>query len=282
MNPGYPIASLAALFWGGADFLGGLAAKRAPAPLVTCFAGFGGLAVTLAGMAVFPGSPTRADLAWGAAAGAFGAASASLMYQALALGPMSLASPVFSLIGLCVPVIVGVGLGERPSLVSWAGVGLAMLAIPLLSRTAEGPGHHSRAHVRRTLGVSIAAGLVVGWFLVCLARISEGAGLLPLVAARLSGMAVLAAWIAGRHRDWLRIPEPWKTSLTTGALDSTANLAFVLAAQRAPLVLVSALVSLAPAATVLFARLTLGERWTVAQVVGLGLALVAGACISVG
>jgi drug/metabolite transporter (DMT)-like permease len=70
--------------------------------------------------------------------------------------------------------------------------------------------------------------------------------------------------------------------LTAGALDSSANLAFVLAVQRAPLVLVSALVALAPAATVLLARLTLGERWTAAQVAGLVLALVAGVCISIG
>jgi drug/metabolite transporter (DMT)-like permease len=50
----------------------------------------------------------------------------------------------------------------------------------------------------------------------------------------------------------------------------------------APLVLVSALVSLAPATTVLVARFTLGERWTVAQGVGLLAALGAGVLISIG
>jgi drug/metabolite transporter (DMT)-like permease len=282
VNPAYLLGSLSSLLWGGADFLGGLAAKRAPAPLVACFSGLGGLAVLVAGMALFHGSPTSADLAWGAAAGVFGAAGASLMYRALALGPMSLASPVFSLIGLCVPVIFGVVAGERPSLLSWAGVALAMLAIPLLSTTGEGPGHHSRAHVRRTLDVSIGAGLVIGWFLVCLSRIGHGSGLLPLVAARLAGMAILAAWIGLWHRDRLRVPASRAASLAAGALDSSANLAFVLAVQRAPLVLVSALVALAPAATVLLARLALGERWTPAQVAGLLLALVAGVCISIG
>ena len=46
--------------------------------------------------------------------------------------------------------------------------------------------------------------------------------------------------------------------------------------------LVAAIVSLAPATTVLLARATLGERWSVSQRLGLALALAAGACISLG
>ena len=66
------------------------------------------------------------------------------------------------------------------------------------------------------------------------------------------------------------------------ALDSAANVAFLIAVHRAPLVLVSALVSLAPATTVLAARFALRERWSVAQGAGLVVALAAGVCISVG
>jgi drug/metabolite transporter (DMT)-like permease len=71
-------------------------------------------------------------------------------------------------------------------------------------------------------------------------------------------------------------------ALGAGALDSAANVAFLVAVHRAPLVLISALVSLAPAATALIARFTLGERWSMTQRVGLLLALAAGACISLG
>jgi uncharacterized membrane protein len=67
-----------------------------------------------------------------------------------------------------------------------------------------------------------------------------------------------------------------------GALDSAANVAYFLAVRGAPMALVSAIVSLAPATTVLLARVMLGERWSVAQRWGIVMALAAGACISLG
>lgn len=282
MNPGYALGAVSALMWGVADFAGGLASKRAPGPLIAGFSGLGAIAVLLVGMPFMPGTPTASDLAWGAAAGACGAAGASLMYTSLAMGPMSLASPVFSLIGLCVPVLFGLAAGERPSPLAWLGVTLAALAIPLLSMTGEGPGHHPRAHVRRTLVVAIGAGLVIGWFLVFVARIGGTAGLMPLVVARVVAIALLGGWFLARRRPLLPPVEVRSTALAAGAIDSSANVTFLLAVHRAPLVLVSALVSLAPAATVLIARLTLGERWSMAQRVGLIVALAAGVLISVG
>lgn len=282
LNPAYAIGALSSLLWGVADFSGGLAAKRAPAPLVTAFSGPGALLVLFVGMPFMPGTPTSIDLAWGAAAGVFGAAGATLMYRSLAMGPMSLASPVFSLIGLCVPVLFGLAAGERPSVLAWSGVGLAMVAIPLLSTTGEGPGHYPRAHVRRTLMVAIAAGLVIGWFLVFVARIGGSAGLWPLVVARGTAIGILGGWYLARRQPLVPPAAARIPALGAGVLDSAANVMFLIAVHRAALVLVSALVSLAPATTVLVARLTLGERWSVAQGVGLLLALGAGVCISIG
>ena len=73
-----------------------------------------------------------------------------------------------------------------------------------------------------------------------------------------------------------------RVAFTAGALDSAANVAYFLAVRGAPMALVAAIVSLAPATTVLLARATLGERWSVSQRLGLALALAAGACISLG
>ena len=67
-----------------------------------------------------------------------------------------------------------------------------------------------------------------------------------------------------------------------GALDSAANVAYFMAVRGAPMALVTAIVSISPATTVLLARGVLGERWSTAQRWGLVLALAAGACISLG
>ena len=282
MNPAYLVAALSSALYGSADFSGGLAAKRAPALIVTWFSGLAALAVLVLALPFARGAPTGADWAWGAAAGASGAAGASLIYFSLALGPVSVASPIFSVVGISVPVVVGVMLGERPTALAWTGVALAVLSIPPLSWTGSDQGAHAREWVRRTVLVAVVTGLVVGWFLVFVARISPCAGFLPLVLAR--GVAIAAlSLVALAMRLPLRPPAGAAlVASAAGALDSAANVAYFLAVRGAPMALVAAIVSLAPATTVLLASAILGERWSVPQRWGLALALAAGACISLG
>ena len=282
MNPAYLLAGLSSVLFGSADFAGGFAARRAPALLVTWFSGFAALAVLVVALPFARGAATGADWAWGAAAGACGAAGASLIYYVLARGPVSVASPVFCVVGLSVPVVVGVVLGERPSALAWLGVALAGISIPPLSWTDAAEGAYSSEHVRRTVWVSIGTGLVVGWFLVFVARISAGAGLLPLMLARATGVAMLSL-AALAMRQPLRPPAgAVAVASAAGALDSAANVAYFMAVRGAPMALVTAIVSISPATTVLLARGVLGERWSTAQRWGLVLALAAGACISLG
>ena len=94
---------------------------------------------------------------WGAAGGLFGGVGAMLVYRALAIGPVSVASPIFSITGLGLPVIVGLALGERPSWVALSGLALSPVAIVLLGRgTPTGPG---AAHdPRRAVVPSLTAG----------------------------------------------------------------------------------------------------------------------------
>lgn len=282
MNLGFLVAAFSSVLYGAADFTGGFAAKRAPALLVTWFSAFAALLALAVVLPFVRGTPSGADWGWGAAAGACGAAGASLIYHTLALGPVSVASPIFCVVGLSVPVVVGVALGERPTALAWTGVALAVISIPPLSWSDSGDAAHTPAHVRRTVLTSIGTGLVVGWFLVFVARISAGAGLMPLVLAR--GVAIVVLSIVALA---MRLPlrPPAGAALVAsgaGALDSAANVAYLFAVRGAPMALVSAIVSLAPATTVLLARGILGERWSAPQRWGLALALAAGACISIG
>ncbi len=282
MNPAYLVAALASILYGSADFSGGIAARRAPAMLVTMFSGFAALAVLIVGMVFLRGAPRSADLGWGAAAGIAGAAGATLIYYSLARGPVSVASPIFCVVGLSVPVLIGFALGERPSAWAWSGVALAAAAIPPLSWAGESHGTYSAAHVRGTVAVAVVTGLVVGWFLVFLARIGPHAGLLPLVLARVVAMVALFVAVAASRAPRRLPPGSRGVACLAGALDSTANLTYYLAVQHEPMALVATLVSLAPATTVLLARITLGERWNAPQRWGLAMALVAGGLISRG
>ncbi len=280
------------VLYGGADFCGGMAARRAPALVVTFFSGFAAVAILLVGMPWAGGVTRVPDLLWGVLGGIFGGVGAMLLYRALAIGPVSVASPVVSLVGLTLPVLVGFVLGERLGAIAVTGLVLVPVAILLLSRDdqaldaiPDAPGAEVARTVAGARGVlvpSLAAGSVLGFFLVFLGRIGPGAGLWPLIVARSTGLATLLAGLLVRRQPLVPPPGVRRITLATGVLDSLANVAYVAAVQRGSLALVAALVSLAPATTVLLARGVLAERWTPSQRGGLVLALVAGMCISAG
>lgn len=288
MNFVYGIALLSSVFYGGADFYGGLAARRVNAMVATFVATLAGLPVLILGLWIFRGHPLPADYAWGAAAGVSGGAAAAFIFYAIAIGPVSVASPVLALTGMTLPVLVGLALGDRPGPVAIAGIALAALAIPLLTAHHGGgeetaaSGVAARARVTRVLGPSLVAGLLAGTFLVCVGRIGSSAGIAPLVLARVVSAILFAAGLLMRRTPLWPAPDAARIAIGSGLLDAAANTAFLFAAQRGALSLVAALASLGPATTVLLARAILGERWTPLQVLGLGVALIAGLCISLG
>ncbi|HTM57124.1 MAG TPA: DMT family transporter [Candidatus Udaeobacter sp.] len=282
MNGALLLAALASVVFGASDYTGGMAARRGNAMLVTCFSGLGALAILLVALPFIHGAPSHADLAWGGAAGVFGAAGATLIYTSLALGPVSVASPVFCLIGLSVPVLFGVLNGNRPSALGWSGIVLAVISIPLLTAGSDMSDGAARARIRKTLVVASLAGLVAGAFLISVSRIGAHAGLAPLFIARATAIGLFVVVFLARRMPLLPPPPTRRLALAAGVLDSAANVLFWISSQRAPLALAATLVSLAPATTVLLARFLLGERWSMTQRIGLLVALVAGGLISHG
>lgn len=273
---------LSSVLFGAGDLGGGLASRRASAPLVACFSGFGALAGMFLVLPLVHGHATGADLVWGAVAGALGSASLTLIFRSLALGPVIVASPIFCVIGLLVPALFGVLTGERPSAVAWSGVALGIVAIPLLTLRAEGDQRYSRAHIRNTALVATLAGVGTGLFLIALAHIGRNAGLWPLIVARVVAVGLFLVVFLALRRPLVPPPGVRALAFSVGVADAAGNFAYWRAVQTAPISLVATLVSLAPATTVLLARLVLRERWTAFQIAGLVLALAAGALISRG
>lgn len=278
------LSLIAALGYGVSDFVGGLAARRMAVLGVVMLSypvGFLGL-LALAPLA--GGALTGHGLLMGALAGVVSGCAIIWFYAALASGPMSVVSPLTSLLVAGLPLGVGIAWGERPRPLAMVGAALAVVAVVLVSRQ-ENTAVDVVSPVRFTAKVAwltAGSGIAFGIYFVLLDRVGSGTGLWPLVASRASASAlVLVAGLVTGHRK-LPTGSTRKLALTAAALDIVANAAFLYALRAGMLSVVSVLTSLYPAGTVLLARLVLKEHTGKVQRVGLVLAAAAVALIAGG
>lgn len=286
----------AALVFGGADFLGGLAARRRAALAVAFATQAAGLALLLVAIPLLPTAVfTRTDLALGAFGGLFGATGVVLLFRCLARGPMSVVAPLTALAAAGLPVVAGLLQGERPGVSALAGIGIALVAVALITREGDDTpvpvladdGHPIEpSPVRAGLPVivsALVAGAMFGLFFVCLHGTGDDAGLHPLLAARMASVPLLGLLVATRG-DGLRSALTGRgltIVIVSGVLDMTANILFLVALRHGMLAVVSAITGLYPAGTVLLAQTVLSERLRRPQVVGLGVAAVAAVLVAV-
>jgi len=275
---GYVLALASAVAYGAADFMGGMASRRASTLAVVLWSQLAGVLVVAAGLLFLPAvHPAAGDLAWGAAAGIAGIAGVGLLYHALSIAPMSVVAPVTGVCALSLPVLVGLVAGERPGLAALAGVPVAAVAVVLISREGEiEDAVEGRAPATaRGLMVALTSGMIIGLFLVLLAQADPRSGLWPLLGARAAAVSsgLLFARLARRS---IRLERPVvPLVLLGGVTDMLANVLYLLAAQRGLLSVVATLTSLYPGATVVLAALLLRERLRPVQLAGLACAGVA-------
>jgi len=265
------------LVWGCADFLGGVSTRRAPLTAVTVVSQAAGMCALLVWLAVRGFSLSSGSLAFGLLAGIGGAIGLSAFYKALAVGTMSIVSPVTAC-GAVVPFGIALGRGERPS--PWAiGGAVVALAGAVLASAAEG-----RASGDRRLGalLAVVAALAIGLFAYFLGVGGKhGDPFSALLGARIGSMSLLVVGALA-----LRAPvQPTRALLPAialvGVLDTTANALFAFAARGGFLSVVGVLGSLYPVVTLLAAHVVLHERITRVQKGGVALALV-GVCVVAG
>ncbi|MFE3654187.1 EamA family transporter [Streptomyces sp. NPDC057579] len=260
------------LAYGCADFLGGLGSRKAHVLRTVMVAAPASLAVELLLWPVLGASFSAGALGWGAASGVASAAAFALLYRTLAIGPMNVLSPVTALVSAALPVGVGLLQGEHLAAAGLVGLPLALVAVVLVS---AGHGAGSARPSRAALLMAFGAGAAIALQLVCLHQAPSDSGVAPLIVGRaVSSAVVLAA--AGLMRRRLGSERPaYGISAAAGALDSVANLLFLLAARSGDLTVVAVITALYPAGTVLLARGVLAERIHRGQLVGLGTAAVA-------
>ncbi len=269
-----------AITFGIADFLGGLAARRTAAwSVVIGSQFFGGLMLIVLLPVLPPATIETRDLLWGAAAGIAGAVGLTQFFRALALGAMSVVAPVSAVVSGAVPVVAGVGFGERPSALAWAGIALALPAIACIAREHVDVVERVRADV---LASALAGGFGFGMFFVLVDRTGDGAGIQPLIAARTTSVLLLgllglvtARVVAVRGRLLAVVA-------ASGVLDMGANVLFLYSVREGLLALGSVISAMYPASTLVLARSVLGERLQRIQVIGLAMAALAVALVASG
>jgi uncharacterized membrane protein len=275
-------ALAAALLYGSADFLGGVATRRAQALSILPASALAGLLIVVVAAVGSGERPSAAGLDWGIAAGAVGGLGLIVFYAGLAEGPMSIVAPTSALTATVLPVGVALADGERANPVVYVGAAICLVAIVMVSSAgASATGQASGSltgrlagrgfHVR-AIGYGVTAGMTFGLFFVFLRNAGRSGAFWPIVASRLTGLAiiVIAAAVTGTRpviaSGGARL---LLATFGSGLLDASANVSYVLATRAGLFGLAVVLTSLYPGVTVLLARFGLGERLRRIQLAGL-------------
>ncbi|HEX9595637.1 MAG TPA: DMT family transporter [Anaerolineales bacterium] len=266
----------AAVVWGSGDFASGLVARRIGpfhALLISYAIGLFGLTI----LAITTAEPFSSleDLGWGVLAGLFGMAGFLFMLRGFTVGRMGVVAAVSSLLASAIPVLVAALTIGLPRPVQLIGFLSAFVAIWLLSYRAENEQRPAG------LGLAVLGGLGFGVFFTVMDQISSAALFWPLVASRLVACLLMAGFALASRRPLVPAGAPTRLLLLAGFFDVFGNLFFLLAIQSGRLDIAAVLVSLYPAVTVLLASVFIKERLTRLQVVGVGLAVLAIALISI-
>lgn len=260
----------AALLYGVGDFAGGIASRRHTAITVLLLSYPVGAVLMAVMLPLFGGHATAHSVVFGVAGGIAGLIGVVLMYSLMTVAPINIISPVTAVLAAIVPVVIGVGLGERPHMSAWFGIVLGLGAVILVSRTTE---DHPHGRIgARILALALLSGLGFGMYFVFLARAGDNSGLWPLVVSRFASAALIVPLAMARGAFTLvRGSMVWVVVLA-GACDALANMCFLLASRHGLLSLASVLTSLYPATTVILAVWLLHEHTSATQRLGLALA----------
>jgi drug/metabolite transporter (DMT)-like permease len=280
------IGLASAVTYGVADFFGGLAAKRTPAVVVTAFAALVGLAVLVPFALLVPARPSFEAFLWGALSGITGAAAIFLLYAALAIGPMSILSPLTAVLSAIVPMTWGLVGGERLPWWGYVALGGVLVAIVLVGFVPEKGAVRPRL---RGLVYATFSGILIGCFFILVDQAPADSGLYPIVANRVVAGSILLVVLGvllllARRRRVAPFPGlrgAWGLIVACGVADAAANVLILTGLRMGDLTVMSVLAALYPGGTIALAALVLRERIAPVQWVGLLLALAAAAVLAI-
>ncbi len=220
--------------------------------------------------------PTGTDLLLCLLAGVAGGLGITALYRGLAIGRMGIVAPVTGVLAAVIPVAAGIVLEGVPGVMVLAGIGLAILAVVLVSRVADEGGG------RAGLTEALVAGVAIGSFGIVISGLSEGQVFSSLTVIRLVQGALVIAIVLVTRAKWRPPTDAVPAIVVVGVLDMAGNSFYLLAVQTGALAVASVLSALYPVATVILAALVLRERVTRDHTVGIALAAAAIVLIGLG
>ena len=274
------LALLTAALFGTGDFLGGLAGKRMSVLRVLAISHTIGLVLITIGAVVIADEFVLRDLAWGALAGIAGFIGLALLYRGLARGPMGVVAPLTAITSAAVPAGWGLLIDDESLAgTAWIGVVVALLAIGLASASPIEQSSVSLAAIVEAL----LAGVGFGLMFVGLDQTVKASAPWPVVGGRLMTVSAMAIFffIVKRESPLPPVRADIRLPAIAGLVDTFSNALFLYATLEGDLAIVAVLSSLYPIATVILARLVLGERLTRLQQSGFVAAMVATTLIAI-
>ena len=262
------LGGLAAALLGAGDFFGGVGGRRIdhPGAVVSIAWVASCVGATVAGLFVLVFRPAdfgRTDLYWTLVAMVLGATARPLLYLAMERGPMAVVAPVFSLVSLAVPAVVGPLTGDALGGAELVGVALAIPAVLLIVSDGQLP----TSNMFRS-GSALALGCLVGGLLGCLslvfAQISPDAGAMPAFLTQLGAVALIPLVTKPFRLMAALSPDVRRFGVLVGLIDIGAVISLVIAFQRGNVAVVAAMLGFAPVTTMTLAWRVYNEsvrRW---------------------
>jgi len=269
---GASLALGSSLSGGASDFLGGTNSRRIGTMQWMFCTQVVGLLLACAWLAFSGASlPDSTAVLTATAAGLSLTFSLAAFFQAMVVGTISIVAPIGAT-GAVIPIVAGIGGGERPSAVQVIGIVAAIIGVVLASRQ---PRRKPSAQPHGGIALALLAALGSGLFFWLMASASHDNVAWAIVVSRAVAVIALALFL-GIRRESLR---PALDARTARIVPIAAVLGFGGIALYAEstlhggLAIVSVLGSLYPVTTVVLAYVLLGERVNSVQRAGIAAVL---------
>ena len=267
-----------AVVYGIADYCGGRATRSAPSTTIALIGQITSLVfASIVVVAVGTDFPPFREIGWGALAGIASALALAAFYHAMSHGSMTVVAPITAVTSAVLPVGFALIRGDRPAVIAFVGMVLAVAAIALVSGAV---GIRPTETGRSTIVFAILGGVGFAWIFIALGETTSAGGIWPLVAARVVSVTIIGA-MAIATRTAGRGGGVWRLAVFAGLLDMSANFLYLLAVRRGLLSIVVVVVALYPVSTVVLAFRLDKERVSRSQAVGMAMAVGALVLVSI-